>query len=158
MNPYFEQTILYADPIDLIRMLYQRPIFCVRGGVEHLRNKRIAQRSAAILRAYSVIAELNAALRPEAAPELSARLRDLYFYIQQRLLCANAQQADQPLAEVLGLLTTMEEGWSGAAAKLAPQKEMTDTMEQVTARRGGHHAWQQSGPGNDELARLAVRA
>ena len=124
MNPYFEQTILNADPIDLIGMLYQRAISCARDAREHLRNKRIAERSAAILRAYSAVAELLAALRPEVAPELSGRLRSLYCYIQQRLLDANMQQADHPLAEALGLLITLEEGWSGVAAQLACNKDV----------------------------------
>jgi flagellar biosynthetic protein FliS len=119
MNPYFEQTILNADPLDLIRMLDQRAISCVRDAREHLRHKRIAERSAAILRAYLAIAELLAALRPEIAPELCGRLRNLYFHMQQRLLDANMQQADQPLAEVLGLLITLDDAWAGAAAQLA---------------------------------------
>src|SRR5580698_5482921 len=103
MNPYFEQTILNAEPLDLIRMLYRRAISCVRDAREHLSHQRIAERSAAILRAYVAIAELLVALRPEIAPEISGRLRELYSHIQQRLLDANMQQADQPLAEVLGL-------------------------------------------------------
>ena len=94
MNPYFEQTILNADPIDPIRMLYQRAIFCVRDAREDLRHKRIAKRSAAILRAYLAIAKLLAALRPYVAAELSGCLRNLYFHMQQRLPDANMQQAD----------------------------------------------------------------
>src|SRR5579863_991863 len=100
MNPYFQQTILDADPIDLIRMVYQRAISCVQDAREHLRHKRIAERSAAVMRAYAALAELLAALRPEAAPELCGRLQSLYFYMQERLLDANLRQADQPLAEV----------------------------------------------------------
>ncbi len=146
MNPYFEQTIINADPIDLIRMLYQRAIFSVREAREHLQHKRIAERSAAIMRAYLVIAELHAALRPETAPDLSRRLQSLYFYIQQRLLDANAQQADQPLAEVLGLLLTLEEGWSGVAAKLAPMP---------TPKLLPHNAAPDI---NEEPARLTVHA
>ena len=75
MNPYFEQTILNADPVDLIRMLYQRAISSVRDAREHLRHKRIAERSAAIMRAYAAIAGVAGRARPEVAPELSARCR-----------------------------------------------------------------------------------
>ena len=141
MNPYFEQTILNADPIDLIRMLYQRAITCVRDAREHLRSERIAERAAAILRAYLAIAELLAALRPEVAPELSGRLRNLYFYMQQRLLDANMQQADSPLAEVLGLLITLEDGWAGVAAQLAQNaaqnRDAPTGMEEVREAEDG---------------------
>jgi flagellar secretion chaperone FliS len=138
MNPYFEQTILNADPVELIRMLYQRAVSCVRDAREHLRNKRIAERSTAILRAYSAIAELLAALRPEVASELSGRLRSLYFHMQQRLLDANMQQADIPLAEVLGLLITLDDAWSGVAAQLARNRERTKTSVGISTPTTGY--------------------
>jgi flagellar protein FliS len=119
MNRYFEETILNADPIDLIRLLYQRAVSSVEDAREHLREKRIAQRAAAINRAYAAVAELIASLRPEAAPELTRQLRRLYSYILQRLVDANMQQAEKPLVEVLELLKTLEEGWAGAAAALS---------------------------------------
>lgn len=150
MNPYFEQTILNADPIELIRMVYQRAISCVRDAREHLRHKRIAERSAAIMRAYAALTELLAALRPEMALELSGRLQSLYFFMQQRLLDANMQQADQPLAEVLELLTTLAEAWSGAAGELAPTEEVASGLE--------IGRWREAGQGYEDTARLAVSA
>src|SRR5580704_16947329 len=146
MNQYLEQTILSADPIDLIGMVYQRAIFCVRDARDHLRHKRIAARSAAIMGAYSALAELLAALRPEMAPELAGRLQSLYFYMQRRLLDANAQQIDQPLAEVLSLLSTLAEGWSGVAAELSPNRE----PDYVSGRESGHEY--------EDTARLAISA
>jgi flagellar protein FliS len=148
MNPYFEQTILNAEPLDLIRMLYRRAISCVRDAREHLSHQRIAERSTAILRAYSAIAELLAALRPDIAPELCGRLRDLYSHMQQRLLDANMQQADQPLAEVLGLLITLDEAWAGAAAQLAPIRDA------AAETRALHYPQQ----GREDTARIAVSA
>jgi flagellar protein FliS len=123
MNPYFEQKILSVDPIELIRLVYQRARSCVADAREHLRNKRILERSAAINRAYMAIHELLSALQPEVAPELCGRLQSLYLYMQKRLLEANMRQEDPPLAEVLRLLTTLEEGWSGVAKELAAGRE-----------------------------------
>ena len=101
MNPYYEQMILNAEPGELIRLLYQRAISSVREAREHLAHKRIAERSKAVSRAYAAIEQLIVALRPENAPELCSRLQGLYVYVQQRLLDANMQQADGPMAEVL---------------------------------------------------------
>ena len=165
MNPYFEQTILNADSIDLVRMMYQRTISWVMEARGHLANKRITERSAAIMRAYAVLAELLSALRPETAPELSRRLQSLYHYMQQRLLDANMRQADHPLAEVLDLLITLESAWTGVAAALAPNhdvaltpnKEVSAGTEEIPLesdpRRG-----QQAGQGNEYAARHTVRA
>jgi flagellar protein FliS len=121
MNPYFEQKILSADPIELVRLLYQRAIGSVREAREHLRGGRIAERSKAITRAYEALRELLGSLRPEAAPELAGRLRELYCYMQQRLLDANLRQEDGPLTETLGLLTTLGEGWDRIAEREAPR-------------------------------------
>lgn len=112
MNPYFEQAILSADPIELTAMVYQCAIARVREAREHLRNGRIAERSASIMRAYGALAELLSALRAESAPEFATRLHALYVYLQQRLLVANMQQTDAPLEEVLGLLSTLAESWA----------------------------------------------
>jgi flagellar protein FliS len=121
MNPYYEQKILSSDPIELVRLVYQRAISSVIEAREHLRHKRIAERSAAIMRAYQAIHQLITTLRPEVEPELCTRLQGLYFYMQSRLLDANMQQIDPPLAETLSLLRTLAEAWSGVAEQLASQ-------------------------------------
>jgi flagellar protein FliS len=114
MNTYFEQMILSASPVELIRILYQCAVSAVRDAREHLHGGRIAERSRTINKAYDVLTELTGALRPAEAPELAARLRALYCYMQGRLLEANFRQTDAPLAEVLMLLTTLAEGWKDA--------------------------------------------
>jgi flagellar protein FliS len=166
MNPYFEQTIVNADPVELIRMVYQRAISCVREAREHLRQKKIAERSAAIMRAYQALAELLAALRPEVAPEICGRLQNLYCYMQQRLLDANMLQADQPLVEVLGLLTTLEEAWAGVAAQLSHgADEATAAVPLAAVPRldgspvePGAGRWLQPGRVYESAGRLAVSA
>jgi flagellar protein FliS len=157
MNPYFEQSILNADSIDLVRMMYQRTISWVLEARGHLANKRITERSAAIMRAYAVLAELLAALRPELAPELSRRLQSLYHYMQQRLLDANMRQADHPLAEVLDLLITLESAWTGVAAALTATNEVSVGAEEI-AVESDLRRWHQAGQGNEYAARHTVRA
>ena len=129
MNPYFEQKILTVDPIELIRLVYERARSSVRDAREHLRNKRILERSAAINRAYMAIHELLSALQPDVAPELCERLQSLYHYMQKRLLEANIRQEDSPLAEVLSLLTTLDEGWAGVAKQLAGSRDQVRETE-----------------------------
>ena len=79
------------------------------------------------------MSELISSLRPETAPELSQQLHHLYIYIQQRLLDANFRQVEGPLGEVLSLLTTLEQGWAGAAAVLATAEQ---PKQQVRGMRG----------------------
>lgn len=134
MNPYYEQKILNSEPIELVKMVYQTAAASVREAREHLRHKRIRERSTAIMRAYAAIAELISSLRPEVAPEMCDRLHGLYAYMQRRLLDANMQQADEPLAEVLGLLTTLAEAWEGVADELAAKARAIDDARPSTWR------------------------
>jgi flagellar protein FliS len=170
MNPYFEQAVLSADPVELIRMIYHQAIVSLRDAREHLREKRIRERSAAILRAYAAIAELIGSLRPDTAPEISARLEGLYLYMQRRLLDANMQQADQPLVEVLGLLNTLEEAWTGVAEKLstgnaghAGIREMPARVDSYSSERyvhesHAHESYAHENSGGHERVRLALSA
>jgi flagellar protein FliS len=119
MNPYFERKILDADPIDLVRLLYQRVIACIREAREHLAHGRIAERAKAISRAHAALSELNLSLRDDAAPDLARNLRNLYAFVQQRLLDANGRQEDRPLVEALGVMVTLLEGWNEVAAGTA---------------------------------------
>jgi flagellar protein FliS len=111
MNPYFEQVILSASPIELVRLMYQRAIASVADARDHLREGRIRDRSQAIKRAYAILGELMISLKDEPAPELAANLRRLYCYMQQRLLDANFSQQDEPLEEAGRLLTTLADAW-----------------------------------------------
>ncbi len=112
MNPYFEQMVLSASPVELVRLLYQRAISAVREAREHLKSRRIEARCDSINLAYSVLMELTSSLRMEDAPELTANLNALYAYMQARLIDANVRQDDEPLAEVVGLLMTLAEAWN----------------------------------------------
>jgi flagellar protein FliS len=115
MNRYLEQQILTAEPVELTRLVYQAAIAAVRDARTHLREGRIAERTRAFSLAYSAITELDGSLNPEAAPELSNRLRALYLYMEKRLVEANTQQSDAPFAEVLSLLITLSEAWNTVA-------------------------------------------
>ena len=112
-NAYLESRILSADPIELVNMLYQACTGAVREARHHLANGEIGERSRKINKAYEILTELAVSLDHQRGGEISQRLGRLYDYMQQRLLEANMQQADAPLAEVLGLLSTLSEAWEG---------------------------------------------
>jgi flagellar protein FliS len=119
MNPYFEQMILSASPIELVRLMYQRAIACVADARDHLKAGRIRERSQAINRTYAILTELLTSLDADKAPELAANLRGLYCYMQQRLIDANFQQKDEPLAETGRLLSTLADAWMEVPPELS---------------------------------------
>jgi len=142
MNQYFEQMVLSASPVELIRLLYQKAIASTRNAREHLRGGRIPERCSAINNAYLVLGELTRSLKEEAAPELAKRLGALYAYMQGRLIEANLKQQDEPLAEVLGLLITLAEPW------------ITGIEAQPPAAKN----WSSAGCGSEAPGRIAISA
>ena len=112
-DAYLESRVLSAGPIELIRILYQTAAGSVRDARRHLEQGDIVARSRAISRAIEALLELTGALDFARGREIAQRLAELYTYMLRRLTEANFQQADAPLAEVLGLLATLSEAWDG---------------------------------------------
>jgi flagellar secretion chaperone FliS len=112
-DAYLESRVLTADPIELVNLLYQACAQAVREARRHLAEGRIAERSREINQACAILIELATALDHERGGQISQRLALLYDYMQRRLLEANMQQSDAPLADVLGLLCTLSEAWAG---------------------------------------------
>ena len=116
-NPYAAQldvSILTAEPIELVRILYRTALGSVSAARAHLAAGEIQERSQAINKAVGILHELAVSLNPEVGPALARTLAELYDYMQRRLLQANCEQSDAPLAEVMGLLETMTDAWCEA--------------------------------------------
>ena len=113
-NPYaahLDVSILTAEPIELVRILYRTALDSVSAARAHLASGDIQQRTHAISKAVSILQELAVSLNPEVEPKLAGTLAELYDYMQRRLLAANFEQSDAPLGEVMGLLETMTQAW-----------------------------------------------
>ena len=119
-DAYLESRVLSADPLELVHLLYEAAIEAVREARRYLAAGEIAARSRSITKAFGILQELVAALDHDRGGEISGRLGQLYDYMQRRLLEANFQQTDEPLAGVLGLLATLAEGWQGVKGQPQP--------------------------------------
>jgi flagellar protein FliS len=114
---YRESEILSADPLKLVQMMYRAAIDSVAAARRHVRAREIQERNFAIMRAWNIVNELMHSLDRAAGGDISRNLGGLYAYIQARLLEANSQQTEPPLAEAEKLLMTLLEGWSSAAVQ-----------------------------------------
>ena len=117
---YLESRVLSASPTELIVILYESASAAVHDARRHLAAKAIAERSHSITKACGILAELISSLDRERGGEIAQRLGDLYGYMYNRLVEANLQQADAPLAEVLDLLATLTEAWEAAPQGVQP--------------------------------------
>jgi len=113
-NPYaayFESSLLTAEPIELVRILYRTALDSVRNARTFLAEGDIAARSKAVAKCIDILRELSFSLRHENEPVLARNLVELYDYMQRRLQAANLSQSSEGLEEVEALLTTMSEAW-----------------------------------------------
>jgi flagellar protein FliS len=138
-DAYLESRVLAADPVELVSLLYQACTQAVREARCYLAAGQIAERSREINKACAIVIELATSLDHERGGEISQRLALLYDYMERRLLQANMQQSDAPLADVLGLLTTLSEAWAGVR-----RPEAKPAAESSKSQPAADSRWTQS--------------
>lgn len=115
-----ETGVMGANPHRLILMLYQGARQAITRARMHLEQGNIGPRGESIGKALDIITRgLQASLNLEVGGEIAQRLDALYTYMGRRLLQANLEQSDAMLAEVDGLLATLEEAWVGVGVEVA---------------------------------------
>ena len=136
---YLEDRVMAADRLELVRMLYSGAMDAVRTARAELAAGRIGERSKAIGRAYRILSELATSLDKAAGAAVAQGLLELYDYMMRRLNQANFEQKDQPLAEVLDLLNTLAEAWSGVMQQQNSTKNArSGSWEEAVSESGGY--------------------
>ena len=108
---YLEGEVLAADPVKLIRLLYDGAIDAVAQARCCIVSGDIRGRSAAVNRAVAILSELTQSLNHDVGGKLSGELAAIYDYAQRRLLEGNFSQTDSPFEDVERLLVTLLQGW-----------------------------------------------
>lgn len=111
LDRYFEAEVLNADPLRLVSLLYRGAGEAIAAARAALASGNIPERSKQILKAWEIVFELGRSLDHEQGGAIAQQLAELYAYVGQRLLDANAQQEDAPLAEAASILGTLAEAW-----------------------------------------------
>jgi flagellar secretion chaperone FliS len=103
------------SPHRLIQMLMEgflARINSAKGAMEH---KDFEAKSRYISQAIGIVSGLNDALDMEAGGELALNLRGLYDYMGARLITASAQNSQEILNELAGLMREIKEAWDAIA-------------------------------------------
>ena len=140
-NPYAaysQSSLVGASPLQLVTRSYEGAIGAVQQAKQCFASGDIMGRSKAITKAVSILTELMISLDHQKGGEISVNLKRLYSYMQQRLLTAHTQKIEEPLIEVVGLLSNLLEAWktvelksraesvSGTSQALIPAPEAED--------------------------------
>lgn len=128
-----ETGVMSASPHRLIAMLYAGARQAVAQARLHLQGGRVGPRGEAIGKAIRIVEEgLRASLNRAAGGDVADRLDALYAYIARRLLTANIEASETMLAEVDGLLATLETAWTG----IGPEAERIMAQNATGMERG----------------------
>lgn len=100
-----------ATPHRLIQMLMEGALEKMVVAKAHLMQGNIAEKGANISWAISIIDGMRASLDMDAGGEIATNLRDLYDYMERRLLEANMRNDAKLLDEVASLMRQIKSGW-----------------------------------------------
>ena len=147
VSVYLEQEILSAGGLRLIHLSYQAAITEIRDARRNMAAGRIPEKCANLTKACAIVVELRNSLNREEGGDIATNLEALYGYMLSRLLDANLRKLQEPLVEVLTLLSTLDEAWKELADEEATQRESANSNDMlpgafpVELTRSAVHSW-----------------
>ena len=114
-NPYAkykEQSVTTATPEELTLMLYNGCIKFINLAEVYIEEKDYAKSNLNIQKAQDIIQELNITLNMDY--EISQNLRQLYTFVNEKLLDANIKKDKQALFDAKEIVSDLRDTWKEA--------------------------------------------
>jgi flagellar protein FliS len=117
IESYRRTAIEGSTPLDLVIMLYDGALRFAGEARAAMVRRDIMARGAAISNMLGIVGELQGTLDLERGGSIAASLNGLYLYVSRLLIEASTKQDVAPLDEAVRVLSTLREGWTGAAER-----------------------------------------
>lgn len=114
LGAYQNVDVRTAAPEQLLLMLYSGAIKFTTQAREYMIAGRRADKAERLSRVGKIIEALQTSLDVEAGGEVAENLSRLYYYMMVQITKANLHDDQAILDEVIGLLATLNEGWTAA--------------------------------------------
>ena len=118
VNKYAQTQNATASKERLMILLFEAGLRHIRAGAQALEDRRFADSAAPLAKASDIVMELNRTLDHTKAPQLSASLKDLYGFINGRLVSATIGLDSKAAREAERVFAPLVEGFQGAVMKL----------------------------------------
>ena len=115
---YKETSIQSASREKILLMLYEGAIKFVKLAIQAIEKNNVKDKCENIGRAYDIVLELNNTLDHKIGGDVALRLEQLYQFMIEQLIKANAENDIESLKTVQKLLETLYQGWVQAVQKL----------------------------------------
>jgi len=123
-NPYLKSQVMTASPGQLLLMLYDGALRFNNQAIHCYGQQRDREASHAIERTLKIVWELHGMLNPAHAPDLCARLEQLYVFVEEQLLKALAERNPAPLQDAGQILDDLRGAWREAVNGGADKADM----------------------------------
>lgn len=114
IGTYRTVQVATADPPALVLQLYDGAIRFLRQALRGLPRKDARSFAEPMSRAHAIIAQLTDSLDHEVGGEVADNLARLYGFMLFHLTQGLIERSRAHVEDVLGLLTTLKEGFEGA--------------------------------------------
>jgi flagellar protein FliS len=121
LNRYVVVQNNTASKERLMVMLFETALRHIRAAIRLLDGKQRREAMILLDKASQIVAYLHGTLNPEAAPKLSATLKELYVFTAARLTRAIATGSSKDAREAERAFAPIAEGFSQAVAALTQQ-------------------------------------
>jgi flagellar protein FliS len=138
VQAYRTNAVLTASPGQLVLMLYDGALKAMAIAREAFARPaedphRIELINQQLLKAQTIIAELQGGLNFQAGGEFARTMQGLYDYHNRRLVEANLRKQVEPVIEVEGLVRELRSAWAEMLHKQDPASASAPAPERVRA-------------------------
>ena len=117
-NKYAQTQNATASKERLMILLFEAALRHMRTGAQALEDRRFDDSLSPLAKASDIVMELNRTLDHSKAPQLGASLKDLYGFINGRLVSAAIGLDAKAAREAEKVFAPLVEGFQGAVTKL----------------------------------------
>lgn len=110
LNKYREMEIQTSSPQQLILLLYDEAIKCLKKAKIKVEDEDMEETNQLLLKTEKIIGELMSSLNLEVG-KVATGWFSLYEYMHWRLIQANLERKSELIQEVLLLLQPLREAW-----------------------------------------------
>ncbi len=116
INNYVENQVRNADPLDLIIMLYNKAISCLKISKKAIEEgldtpEQVKKKTENLTRATEILAYLQGCLNFEQGKEIAKNLHEIYDVLIQELVRANIENNTEIISKTVEILEDLKKAW-----------------------------------------------
>lgn len=116
-NQYLKREIEGKTNLEIVVMLYDAGLKFMKQAVSAIKEKNIEKSHKKIIKAQNIVSELTNMLDMEKGGDISKNLKNLYSFINDRLMNANINKDIKSIEEASDIFESLREPWVELAKK-----------------------------------------